>query len=688
MLDVERKAHSTGRWLRPHTVDRGPRVVVAVVCEMLPPSTTISTGHDVSAAQVFHLAESHISHHHWSHPTYKSFFSGDDLHEWIETQTSIHRKVHVFTPNVTGTMTLSRFWERIEERGCQLGGKEKSGERGEHREEPPLAPVRPNFNSATLAAGPSIGGYRFSTIHVGQPTEILRYRVNGRSVEWCNNSQFIEDDEDKIATALNYAHLPASDAWTSPAARKRPDDERAFLWCRFFTKLADWWVKHKSGPWGASVAACAAAWLRRRLSEKTILKHNNERVGHLEAHAIFGGRRSVWFVGNVGTVEAWEPYRLVAPARSPWGTLDAGMHHHDIRSMYPYLLARCKFPVKLLTYKRTMTNEAAMDYLDDFGLIASVLVHTTTPDYPTRTAHGIRYPIGRFWTTLAGPELACALSSGHVERISHAAVYEMGRPFKSVAEEMLTLRTKYRDQEEPVWELFAKTLANSMSGRMALRHFTWQNRPKVKAKYQWGTWVRRLVDTDESIHFRALAGMVQERVEEEGAPRDMGAAYAYLTSYGRWLMAWVRAMCPEGSVLAQDTDGVWTTPAATAELYRSADAESRIVGTLHCDHMTNVGRFFGAQHYWWGKHWVLSGHARPNVTPGTTIAKSVESSVPLFHTQAAPEPFVYTREVEREIGRIQAHGGISEDGWVKPFYALVAADAPEPELTAHAGRRL
>jgi hypothetical protein len=258
----------------------------------------------------------------------------------------------------------------------------------------------------------------------------------------------------------------------------------------------------------------------------------------------------------------------------------------------------------------------------------------------------------------------------------------MGYPFTETAGDMLLIREKYRYQEEPAWEAFAKALANSMSGRLALKQYDWSPRPNMAARERWGSFRRDVVRHDkdgkvifeEHRAFQAYAGMVWEREVSKLRCRPMAAAYAYLTGYGRWMMSYVRSCCPERSVLAQDTDGIWTTPAASEVLYRFQDPESRESGSLHRDHSTPVGRFFGPQHYWWGDMWVLSGHATPQIRPGSTLVEIREQTVPIEPGGEVPVPLVFERRAVREIGRIQSDLEVDAHGWLLPRQLLMMMD--------------
>lgn len=674
---MARSDASNGRWVVPTTDNYGPQVVVAVIPELTDTASGLSTGHTIHAARCFHVVASRQPRDHWTHPEYKCFFDGDELHDWLESRFTHHRRIHVYTAGVVNALTLSRFWDRIELRGCTLGG-EKIGGQGE---EPVADCSTPHgvsdFNSAPLPAEDIIPAYRFKSIIVGQSVEIVRYRVDRRSLLWCSFAQYFEPDEESIAATI-YNRTPAEQkALTGNTGFRRSPRDRAFLWCRLFCRLSDWWVKNDGGPWGPTVASCAFSYLRQRLKPRSILRHDKPTVGHLEEQAIFGGRRSVWFVGNVGTESAWEPFAAVAPARSNLGTVAGGMQHHDVRSMYPFLLERMEYPTKLFTTKRSMTVSDLRTYLESFGVLARVCLCTSDAEFPLRSERGISFPLGRFWTTLAGPELQLAVAAGFVEKVAMTALYTLGSPFQSAAGSLLDLRTKYRHDDEPVWELFAKSLANSMSGRMAQKAYAWIPRPKVAAKEKWGAFNRRNLDTGEVNYYQQLSGMVFEKVVQGEKCRQMGASYAYLTSYGRVLMRWVRESCGPRTVLSQDTDGIWTTNDAAARIYFQSDPSAGCAGDLRRDHVSPVGRFFGAQHYWCGRGWVLSGHSSPVIRPGTTRIKVTEERVPLFSCRGTPEPYLYVKESEREIGRLQVHGGIGEDGWVDPPTTWTAPENDE-----------
>lgn len=658
----------SGRWITPAVTSYGPKSVVAVIVETEHEADGISAGRRVHAMRRVHVCESHRRRDKWSQHRTQCFEDGFAFYDWLESELTGGRRIHVFTPNVTATLTLTGFWDRLEIHGCHYEGKEIPACGG------PIEPPKDyDFQPAdgseiSLPSESPPEPYEFSALVLGGPTEIVKAAIAGKSFLWTSFSQYVDPDENRIAEALHYAWVQTPALSGKLGGRKRAPMERSQMWCRFFCTLSDWWVKHEGGPWGVSVGSLAYSYLRRRLAPKTVLRHNHKVAGRIEEAAIYGGRRSVWFVGNIGSVAAWKVHSDTAPERSPHPQIDGMMHHHDIRSMYPFLLATERFPVHLLFVKPTLTVKQIGEYMQDYGVLAKVRVSSSIGEYPVKTTEGVRYPVGRFWTTLPGPELQLAIQAGEVEEVSSTAIYKLGRPFQKASEEMLAMRVKYRDLIEPAWEWFVKQLANSMSGKTAQKQYTWTPRPNVSAKERWGNWIRSEGKNKPIRHYRSISGLVCEMNEAEERIRPMGASYAYLTSYGRCMMRAIRAECPPRTVLQQDTDGIWTTAEASQYLYERRDPDSKTPGTLNRDHVAPVGRFFGPQHYWWGGNWILSGHAIPEVKPGTTIATVTEESVPLFTARSKPEPVVFVKTTDRPIGRIQAHGGIGEDGWVKPFF--------------------
>jgi DNA polymerase type B, organellar and viral len=654
------------RYIQPSKTTHAPTCVVSVIVQ-----TELHQYQSGDRAAVYrlrgiHVAESHLSRSRWTPSRYHYFDSGTSLHDWLEEFASAHRRTHVYSDSVIDTLTLSSFWPRIEQRGCVLlrdriehdgtPTTERQIIRGEDGAE--LDTVEPSD-----AKSPQ---YIIYTLVGGVNSEIVRYSTLGKSIQWVRNSQYCVSSEDEVADAISYKWSARYENDASTATQAHGDRDRCLLWLKFHQQLCDWWRDSDGGVWGPTTASLSYSFLKHRLASRTLLQHNCMRSGVLEEAAIIGGRRSIWYAGNIGTDEDWRELGENIPPRSEHGTIADTMSHHDVRSMYPFLLARMEYPVRLISHIVQPDIDSIRDVLKTHGCICTVIVRSNSGEYPVRTPSRIIYPIGQYRTTLCGAEILTAVGNGEVVHCDSMSIYEMGTPFKDTCLGLLDKRRKFRDTNERCWEMLTKMLANSMSGKLAQRTYDWVARPDVPPLVDWGHWPSWVFGDTEVHHYRSVAGMVWERTLREASIRPMGAAYAYLCSYGRWMMRCIRANLPQRTCISQDTDGVWALSAAHHHLYPDSDVNTTDAGQLRSDKTVRTARFFGAQHYWYGDGWVLSGIASPSYDHRTgSISARVRQGTALT-ALSTPEPLVYEYSDSRVVSRIQHDGTIGEDGWIVP----------------------
>jgi DNA polymerase type B, organellar and viral len=656
-----------GHWIKPAVSTYGPGCVVSVIVETDTRPAINTRGVSVDLFKRCHVAESHRRSILWSSPEYRSFDSPQGVHDWLESTRSNRRRTYVFTPSAIDTLLLTEMFQRWDVHGCKLTEGTPLGMPSADTVAPPVSPDPSDPPIASVGSDCTDRRYYVNAFIPGINAQIVRYRKNGRGFQWCSHSQYCQSHVDLIAKSIGYKWLERFDGPDGKPLTDHSCMELSHLWLRFYQHLIDWWEDIDGGPWGSTVAAMSYSFLRRRLQPKTILRHNHERTATLENDAIFAGRRSVWYVGNIGTEDAWEHYGDNAPKRSEHGTISGGIVNHDVRSMYPYLLSCMPYPTRLLEFRDSISIAECMEAMETYGCIASVLLRTELPEYPMRRTDGIIYPVGVFRTVLCGPELQRAINREEIIRIDRCALYVMGTPFKESCGELLDMRQAARDGKLDAWGLFIKMLSNSMSGRIAQVPFHWQPQPDLVPLQEWGQWDTRDTATDSIEVYKSYCGMTWKRVQSEMLSRPMGAAYAYLTSYGRWIMSGIRSICPGESVIAQDTDGIWTTGRATRILHPRGITHPCVGGDIHLKTYTPAARFYGPQHYWFGHGWVLSGSNVLAIQPHSDSAIVREVHNLLSTSQRTPDPMLYTRTIERQIGRMHVPGDIDDNGWVQPI---------------------
>lgn len=653
-------------WIKPSKLTYAPSCVVSVVVQTELVGTA-SHGRERSYgfAQV-HVTETHRRGRHWSAPLYRRFDSSVEFFDWLESTSSAKKKTYLFTPNVLATLTLCDFWSRLETHGCTLAKEfgDAVPSASQSRGDISGVPTGPVVNCPVALS--SERRYHFTALTSGINAQIVKYRTNNRSFQWVANTQYTSSTDSMIAESIGVEWSASGESNVRHDTLATSCIARSAMYCEFFRQLCQWWVDIDGGPWGATTAAMSYQFLKKRIAPKTILKHDNQRVAELEESAVFAGRRTTWYVGNIGTEEDWTAYPDSAPNRSIHGTIIDDMFHSDVRSMYPYLLARMPYPVRLLAHLHAPSVSDCIEALETYGVIASVLISTDIPEYPLRTSTGISYPIGQYQTTLCGPELAAALGNGSIAHVYSAAIYMMGSPFATACDILLNMRRDYRNSGEIAWERFVKNLSNSMSGKLVQRKYDWVADTEVSPLNEWGPWTTYDADTAQTEHYRSVAGMSWRRTLSESYNRPMASAYAYLTAYGRWYMRYVRSICPAETIISQDTDGIWCTSRAIASLYTHASRESRESGSMHVDKSTRCGRFFGPQQYWYGGSWVMSGQSSPDISAARDTIDVVTARLDPLSVSGIPLPVMSEYTSTRHIGRVHIDGTIDANGWVIP----------------------
>lgn len=650
-----------GSWVKPHVGLTSPACVVSVVAE-----TAAATDDERSRATPLKLRRLHVRTARrrrgtWHPGPAKTFETGESFHDWLESYAQTRSATYVFAPVASNALTLSGFWARVAREGVRWEG-------GEQPADDPQAPA------------PAAVPYIARTIVLRGRPDIVRYGRAGRSLVWLSGRQYFDLPDTQLAAAVGYSRSGGTSSDRLPDVSTWGPAERAGLWLQAITRLADWWRSVDGGRWADTVGGLALNFFRRRLSPRTILKHRDVSAGQLETAALWGGRASVWYVGNIHVQKAaGEAGIPVDVPRS--GNVEAGpVTLVDVRSMYPFLLASKPFPVRLVGVIDRPKPAALPDLLKTHGVIASVELDARHPEYPARTGDRVVFPTGRVSTVLAGPELERAHRGGEVRQVFRLAYYEMGRPFEPMARALIEMRDAYRREGNPGWELFVKLLSNSFAGKLAQRRTRWERRPNVSPEMEWGEWSTCNHHGKTLSLYRALAGLVWEKLDCPAERRAMGQCFAYLTSYGRCYMRLVREHCPPQSVVSQDTDGLWLLPAGLSAVRAAGLLAADAPGLLRVVKSAAVGRWWSPKHYVADGLWTLAGlTAGAEWSDGTTFTDR-NTSNPIHQTVHAPPDQIveYTRQVT--LTTVPVDGTVDPLGWVHPLVWLPPGGHERPAV--------
>lgn len=636
-----------GRYVKPAKRCYAPSHIASVIVSARPVSVETRKGSECGVFDSAVVCSAEYREAKWSKESTVLLTSGQSLLDYIEGLASERRKLYVFAPIASNALTLSGFWERLTERKARWEPRSPSARKGKLADAPP-------------------GSYIISQrVTYGKP-DIVHYHVNGKSILWASGHQYFPCGEDDLSRIVLEGSSSDTGVRGKPVAVTRTPRERATLWLRTFQKLCGWWREVGGGPWGVTIGQLAERFWRSRLDPKTVCTHTDEDVRELEERALFGGRASVWFYGDVEAPPGSPPPLEPPPPPSPYPAEPGPVELWDVRSMYPSLLRSERFPVRLLTHKSTFTVKNVEELLRDCAVVASVRLRARHAEYPVRRDDRVSYPVGEFDTVLCGPELATAIRGDEVAHVYSAAVYQFGRPFFRMADELIRAREAARTADAPAWELFVKCLSNSFAGKLAQRNGCWRKLPDRISPVPWGNWTEHNVDTGRTERYRATASLL-ECYDGSGTNRKLvPVAFAFLTSYGRRMMREVRGGLPHRCVLAQDTDGIWVLSSECANHPLRRGTQTCGPGELRVAQTSTVGRWFDAKHYWTDTGWVLSGFHNHARIADTLAFYDYFQTNPINNYPDAPPVHVWFHRRRSSLECLPADGRIGPSGWLDP----------------------
>lgn len=598
--------------------------------------------------------DAHVCHsmrrgNRWSKATESKCETPSELWAWMYDKARKDRRNYVVAPSASEVLTLADWWGDAEAGGVAW------------------APHTPH-KKAKRKHTRSDGVTRVRR-YVARPTvDLIDYSCFGYRWLWVSGHQYFQSDEEELAKAVG---------WKWPETEMRPYcdgkyvrtvAERSKLWLRVMQRLSDWWQKHARAPWGFTAGQLSMGILRTHIKPKALCTHNDPDAHLLERQASFGGRCSTWYYGDIGHPRDYTTIAAPAPFPGKYGSIPGPILQLDVQSMYPAILAREFFPVKHYSYRVDPPASEPQALAHSFGVIAHVTIETDTPEYPVRRGGDIHYPVGRFQTTLTGPELLALRRDGKVVRCHRMMLYDMGRPFREAAEAMLRLREDTGEYGDDAWKAFAKLIACSLGGKLAQRRGEWQERRKVAPAQSWGEWTESSGKGGIVRRYRAVAGLVWEYVRDSLGAGPFTFAFAYLTAYGRLQMRRIREKCPAESVISQDTDGLWVTrPAAIALTDAKLLAKSG-PGKLSFREEVPSARFFAPRHYWTPGEWTLAGFRHGEYDPHTSSVTSLTRLNPLHWSATEAPTATFLRQNAKKLAPELRSAELDQWGWAHPKY--------------------
>lgn len=636
-----------GRYLKGPTRPTVPGVIFGVAVNarlgVRPnmPHVTIKTWMSASSVVMYRKRNG------WTKPETVRHGTPESLHSWLIDRSLVGRINWVVCPIADECLILSRWFEHASFLSCRVD-------------------VRRDVSQETVRGTGAVDRPTIERLVAkGTPT-IVQYVHYGRRFRWCSIGNWFPADACGTQPDVTPGTLPGIRPVAGGCASVDACTLAAGECAERLRRLADWWRENARAPLGVTVGQCAVSLLRTFAPPKTICSHSVKEAQSLERSASFGGRASVWYVGDIGgaTLDRRGPFGRWPEAPVP--SIPGPITLIDVRSMYGSIMAAKPVPYKLIgTYGNKPVREL-LQLCERDGVIARVRIRTQRAEYPYRSGNRVVYPVGTFTTTLTGPEVLDVSKHGEVLECHELNLYRSGCVLSAFARWLTDPFTRERCAKDVSSPSFPKLLVNSLAGKLAQRPGRWTRSPKRDEPGRWGESHEVSRETGIVVRVRHLDGLAFVWESDEWASGPYAAAFAYIAAWGRLYMADLRAKLPPRVVVSQDTDGCWVLGSSKQTMDMVGELVGPAPGQLRIEASAGTGRFLSPRHYCVDGRWTLSGlHFQAGTEPSPEAWSVVVPSLWQTHSNHPP---TQTAMIARKAKlRCEISGGrLMADGWIEP----------------------
>jgi len=409
------------------------------------------------------------------------------------------------------------------------------------------------------------------------------------------------------------------------------------------------WVKDNDlGKFRFTAPSQAMAAFRHRFMQNKILCHNNVTLRTFERQAYYGGRLECFYVGDVNQ----KCYEL------------------DVTSLYPSVMLGALYPHSVKkwfhsrTHTYTTTPQLGLDYIAEVKL-------KTAEQFPRRdTKIGTIYPVGEYWTTLAGPELVRALELGAVREVGNWAQFELCELFTPFVNWFWQYRLSQKEAGNKLNADLAKLLMNGLYGKFGQKTNAWTDRPDMTPGEQFIWTAEASATTGEIDIFRTIGPCVQQWTGKQEHPYAFPAIAAYVTAYARERMYGLRQIAGKENTYYLVTDALFCNQAGYERLVEAGQLSETELGLLRVKHESEKATFKTLHHYQIGEHCVAGSKKKSarKQEDGSYLELQFESFDKALKRK--PDGSVHVKPLRKTYSTEYTRGTILETGWVKPILII------------------
>lgn len=300
------------------------------------------------------------------------------------------------------------------------------------------------------------------------------------------------------------------------------------------TQLMDWWDAGDYGHWTVTGAGQAWQTYKRTLTPKQLVIDHDPGILEFERKAVYGGRRDIFRTGQL------PPGRYAEV---------------DFEGAYPTVAASFPLPAKMSCRISDEHRRMAMRGRVPAGMLAEVTINADVPRWPVRIGGRVFYPVGRFRTVLAAPDIQAAADTHALEAVHDGYLFTLTNHLRDWARQVLSWVRDKTGAIPGVVRIWAKLASRAVIGKFAQRG--WSTVPYVGPPCDgWSVEQTTSLYTGVRGVITGMNGDYWLSWADQRGEHERPAVLAWVEAHTRARLGRVIAG-PFGSAVMQcDTDGV------------------------------------------------------------------------------------------------------------------------------------
>lgn len=316
------------------------------------------------------------------------------------------------------------------------------------------------------------------------------------------------------------------------------------------------------------------------MKEQAISIHRFVEPLKTERQAYCGGRNEAWQLGKI----------------------QGAVHVYDVNSMYPYVMQENKYPVKLLSrYQRSM-KPAEIESLLKRGylIVADTHVITNEPCFPLKDER-LLFPVGRFWTSLATPEIRYGLDHGLIDEFMNVNVYQGKKLFVDFVDYFYQKRLDAKAAGNKIMDYFYKILLNSLYGKFGQKSLIFELLETGIDPVECYDQQIYNMKTHQREMYKVFGGSMFVKVEkpdgENESKHSFPAIAAHVTSYARMLLWQYIEIAGRENIYYMDTDSLFVNDAGSQRLQDAGVVSATELGKIKLERTEQSCELRGCKDY-------------------------------------------------------------------------------------------